>query len=255
MTLALGYIAPILIVLSSLACASGLLLLTSSAIGEQFMPPAGRDMDRYVPGSVLQQAPLEGEAKLSLSDAIALGLRFNLNVEVERYAPMIAQQVSEGAWGAYDPTFASDVGYDSQRTPGTTAINASSTRGQNSETFSTGGETSLNGLVPYLGATLGISYEGSKRLTNLTFQNLSPEYTSELFLDANIPLLRGLADGITQPEDVHNTGFKFEFFRCSPDFRPYLDPAAADDVAIDHRWSHGCRKQTMHGIRVQYQGF
>ena len=99
------------IFLSSLACASALLLLTSDAIGQQFMPPSGRDMSRYVPGSVLHQAPLEGEAKLSLSDAIALGLRFNLNVEVERYAPIVAQQVSEGAWGAYDPTLSADTSY------------------------------------------------------------------------------------------------------------------------------------------------
>lgn len=179
--------------LSRLAGASALLLLASSvASGQPFVPPTGHDPSRYRPGSVLHQAPLEGEAKLSLSDAIALGLRFNLNVEVERYAPMIAKQVSEGAWGSYDPILASDVGYDSNRTPSTSQINSSATPGQNSETFTTGGGTSLTGLVPYLGATLGISYDAKRRDSNVGIFSLRPEYSSDLFVQASVPLMRGL---------------------------------------------------------------
>ena len=54
------------------------------------------DGDEFREPLRLLVASLEGEAKLSLADAIALGLRFNLNVEIERYSPLIAKQQSEG---------------------------------------------------------------------------------------------------------------------------------------------------------------
>ena len=177
-------------VLSWLACASALFFVASEAVA-QYTPPRDIDeMDRFRPGAVLRQAPLTGDHEISLAEAIALGLRFNLNVEVERYTPLIAQQQSEGAWGAYDPNLSADVGYAAERTPNTFSLNA--TRDRNAENFRTGGGASLSGLVPYLGVQLGISYDGSQTLTNSSIQTLSPEYRSDLFFDATIPLMRGL---------------------------------------------------------------
>ena len=48
-------------------------------------PKAGLASPQYEPNEVLSQKPLEGSHELSLADAIALGLRFNLDVQIERF--------------------------------------------------------------------------------------------------------------------------------------------------------------------------
>ena len=52
------------------------------------------------PGS----APLlHGRLALSLAEAIAMGLENNLDVQVDRFEPLIADEEESIAWGAYDP--------------------------------------------------------------------------------------------------------------------------------------------------------
>ena len=46
-----------------------------------------------------------------------MGLVNNLNVQVERFSPHIAQEDTEIAWGFYDPEWFSEFGYSSIKTP------------------------------------------------------------------------------------------------------------------------------------------
>ena len=63
---------------------------------------------------------------LSISEAVALSIQNNLRVEVERFAPLIAEADSEGAWGAYDPTVSADMRYQVIKSPNTFALNNAS---------------------------------------------------------------------------------------------------------------------------------
>ena len=54
---------------------------------------------------------LHGNLALSLQDAIAMGLENNLNLEVQRHSPLIAEEDSQIAWGAYDPEFYGETHY------------------------------------------------------------------------------------------------------------------------------------------------
>ena len=58
---------------------------------------------------------LHGNLALSLQEAIAMGLENNLNLEVQRHAPLIADEDAEIAWGAYDPEFYGNVALHGQR--------------------------------------------------------------------------------------------------------------------------------------------
>ena len=155
----------------------------------EYQPPRDRvEFGAYEPAQVLGQTPIEGRHDLSLADAIALGLRFNLDVEIERFAPLIAEQTAEAAWGAYDPRFGAEFGYQNIEQPNTFGIDQT----PESRQKNLGGEGSLQWLVPWLGASVGVSASGWNKKTNSTIQTLSPQYDSSILFNANIPLLRGL---------------------------------------------------------------
>jgi len=125
---------------------------------------------------------------MGVDEAVALSLRNNLQVEVERFAPMIAEADREGAWGAYDPVISADARYDVQKTPNTFTLNPIAF----SVNRERGGGVELEQLLPYIGATLGIRFEGSATTTNSAVQSLSPQFDTNVFLTANVPLARDL---------------------------------------------------------------
>jgi outer membrane protein len=163
--------------------------LHAPASNAQYQPPEGRfSFTQYEPNEVLSQKPLEGSHELSLADAIALGLRFNLDVQIERFSPLIAEQEAEAAWGAYDPMFDAELGYERNEFPNTFALETTTTQIDRDLE----GSGSLQWLTPYIGATLGLVVSGSQETTNSSIQSLSPQFNSSIAFNARIPLLRGL---------------------------------------------------------------
>ena len=183
------------------ALGSGLawLILVAPIAIAQPMKPAEDPAADAIGESVLeesQQAPLQPmtiEAglparRLSLDDALALAVQQNLGVEVARYEPLIAEQDMKGAWGAYDPNFSADVGYQLVESPNTFVLNTVRT---NQQRIVDGG-ASLRSLLPYVGASVGVEWDTTRTRTNSTLEALVPRYDSAVFLTANVPLLRGL---------------------------------------------------------------
>lgn len=131
-------------------------------------------------------APPE-ELHLSLLDAIAEGVKSNLDVEIERHAPLIASETRIQALGAYDPTWFSDFGYSSDETPIASSL-------QNSNVLAerrVGGGLGLRGLFPRIGGDWEIGYVGESLETNSSIQSLSPNYDASLQANASLPLLKG----------------------------------------------------------------
>lgn len=125
---------------------------------------------------------------LSIAEAVALSIRNNLNVEVERFEPLIQETNKQGAWGAYDPTLTADAGYEVQKSPNTFALNQAPL---NRESIA-GGGVGVDQLIPYLGASLGFRFESTETTTRSTVNSLDPQYDSSLFFTARIPLARNL---------------------------------------------------------------
>ena len=129
----------------------------------------------------------EGQA-LSIAEAVAFAIQHNLDVEVERYGPMIANADRDGAWGAYDPRLSVDGRYDLQKSPNTTLLNIASSNRDRIQ----GGGVGVDQLIPYLGASVGLRFDGSARATRQAFALLDDQYDSSLFLTATVPLARNL---------------------------------------------------------------
>ncbi len=141
-------------------------------------------LDDLAPGARIVS---DGEP-LSMGDAVALAIRNGLDVEVDRYAPLIADAEAGTAWGAYDPLLSGDARYEVLKTPNTFALNPVS---QNRDRIR-GGGVGVSQLVPYLGATLSARFDGRGTATRSRLQSLDEQFDSSFFVNARIPLLRNL---------------------------------------------------------------
>jgi len=133
--------------------------------------------------------PGPGAMKLTLDAAIQLALENNLNVEVQRFGPLIFAEDETIAWGRYDPEFFADFGYDSFKDPNAFSLNRTVGPSVDRTTDGFGG---FRGLVPLLGSSYDFRFTGSRTTTNSTIQSLSPQFRSSFSLNLTQPLLRGL---------------------------------------------------------------
>jgi outer membrane protein TolC len=180
------------------ACSLAVLFLTAhSAIAfAESAEASAEDGTLYVSqfptattGDLAPGAQIIGEGQaLSIAEAVAFAIQYNLDGEVERYEPMIANADRDGAWGAYDPTLSVDGRYDLQKSPNTTLLNSASSNRDRIQ----GGGVGIDQLIPYLGASVGLRFDGSSRATRQAFALLDDQYDSSLFLTATVPLARNL---------------------------------------------------------------
>lgn len=150
---------------------------------------AHADSDSPPPSYGARSGPmLHGELKLGLAGAIAMGLENNLNVEVERYAPVIAGFEEDSSWGAFDPELFGELIYSDVKAPNSNFLAGT----QETIDRSTRGFGGFRGLVPLLGSEYRAQFDGGRATTNVEFQELSPQLTSSWSLDLSQPLLRDL---------------------------------------------------------------
>ncbi len=141
------------------------------------------------PGNGPPDSPsMYGELRLSLADAVRMGLENNLDVEIERHGPLIAGEDAEIAWGAYDPELFSEFGYGSIEDP-TANVLIGSDQNLNYLTDGFGG---LRGYLPYLGSRYEGRFGSQRLATNSQIQSLSPELRSNFLLSLSQPILRDL---------------------------------------------------------------
>jgi len=135
----------------------------------------------------LSEAPnMHGTLDLSLADAIAMGLENNLAVEIERHAPLIAEEDYLVSWGAYDPILGGEGGFNNNKQPQGNPLFT------DDRTHLADGNANLRGMVPYLGATYSVDFDGGRSDNDSFIQTFNPQYTSGLSFTGTLPLLRGL---------------------------------------------------------------
>jgi len=131
---------------------------------------------------------LHGNLALSLSEAIAMGIENNLNLEGERHAPLIAEEDAQIAKGAYDPEFYGESHWLDSEVPIANALTPQAT----TSLKGVEGEGGFRGLLPWLGTAYNISLDSSRLETNSAIVSVSPAMRSNVNFELVQPLLRGL---------------------------------------------------------------
>jgi outer membrane protein TolC len=135
--------------------------------------------------------PSSGQLPLRLRDAIASALERNLDVELFRYDPAIAEYELKAAWGGYEPEFYGTADHRDSSIPVAQVFQGFGFLLEEETT----GETGVRGLLPMLGWGYDFGYSGSRVETSSNIASLVPEYTANLTFAFNAPLLRGFLYG------------------------------------------------------------
>ncbi len=128
----------------------------------------------------------EAPEPLTLSKAIELALKRNLDLEVERLSPVIAEQAVDKARADFDPTAILSYGDRDSRTPSTSALSGASTVLQRTTTYS----GDLQEKLP-TGTTLDLALSYIRSSTNSLYSTLNPSHTTGATLTVKQPLLKG----------------------------------------------------------------
>lgn len=129
------------------------------------------------------------QRELSLADAVRIGIENNLNVEVERHAPLIAREDLGIAWGSFDPEILLGGGISDFELPQASVL-AGGSSSTDEKTYD--GDAQIGGLVPWLGASYALNYTADRRNTTFAAATLSPEFRSGVNLEVELPLLKNL---------------------------------------------------------------
>jgi outer membrane protein TolC len=211
-----------------------------------------------VPAPSAPAASLQGTLPLSLDQAIEMGLKNNLDVEIARFDPLSSWEDVRAALGVYDPQLFSEFGYESRETPVASSLQTSSVLAERA----VDGQGGLRGKVPWLNATYQLAYVGSSLETNSSISELSPEYRASLVGSVVVPLLRNLiwdedwtrvkqsrvVHGITQDEfrrQVMDTVFSIE--------TSYWNLVAAEDARRVAEKSVETARALERQTRTQYE--
>ncbi|RIL06493.1 MAG: hypothetical protein DCC71_06725 [Proteobacteria bacterium] len=170
------------------AAACGALALALAALGAA---PAHAQSEPTASGAATSSSILpirDGTLELSLAEAVRLAIERSLDVELLRYDPLISDKNYGAAWGAFDPRIYGEGGYQNIETPTASQILGNVLLTQ--EEWS--GDAGLQGLIPWLGGSYKVGYQGSEIVTNSRISALSPEFRAGYLATVQLPLLRGL---------------------------------------------------------------
>ncbi len=136
---------------------------------------------------------VDAEARISLREAVLLALRNNVEIELARMDPALADEDVEAARGAYDPVAQADFSFDRmqrltantlQASGGGAGVNLNSSDGWNYA-------ARLNGVLPF-----GLQYSSTAGLTRFDSNQivvlLEKQYSSVWDSRVTLPLLRDL---------------------------------------------------------------
>jgi outer membrane protein len=152
------------------------------------VPPAVRSAEESVDhyGQLLDVAPLQAT---SLQEAIALALRYNTDLRIQRLGPVSAAAGVRGARAQFDPALFADINKSRNVTPATSALFAGAAPFRLTQNFNA--DTGLRkGLLS--GGVAELRWTNNRLVTNPSVATpLVPLYTTTLGLSLNQPLLRG----------------------------------------------------------------
>jgi len=138
--------------------------------------------------SQIQRVGVSGvQRKLGLSEALEMGLKRNLEIEIERGNKATAVQQFRAAQGYFDPNIRWLPLLDSRATPTASVLQGAG--GKLSE-HQFGQNFYVRDKLPWKGTSLGVDFENARLSTSNTFVSLTPYLNSRLTFSLTQPLVR-----------------------------------------------------------------
>ncbi len=130
------------------------------------------------------------ETQLSLSQALAMALANNKDIESSRIDQEEAVYTLVGARGAFDPIASGNSYWEKQITPIASALGGSATGAVLNKTWDS--DPALSGNTPWYGGSYRVDFSSQRVYTNNTFVTLNPQYPLAINFQYTQPLWRGL---------------------------------------------------------------
>lgn len=135
---------------------------------------------------------------LSLANAIALGIENNLDVEVVRHDPPIADLDYRAAWALHEPVLDGGFSFASNESPRANPLQVEPGAAPEpiSQTRTLDGDIGLSALIPKLGWRWDVTYTGNETESDQPILfSLNPQFTADLTASFTFPIARGFLWG------------------------------------------------------------
>jgi outer membrane protein len=127
--------------------------------------------------------------RLTVDDAVQLGLENNLSLQVQRIDPRIQDANVAQARSAWTPVFTSSFTYNNADSPPDSLL-AGSNETLESDRYA--GSTGVAQRLPWFGSTFQASWDANRSTTNNRFSSFNPRLASGFAVAFTQPLLRNL---------------------------------------------------------------
>ena len=153
--------------------------------------------DPTQPESYVERMRREGGVlELTLNDAIRLALSNNLEIAIEEFNEDLNRERLVDTRGFYDPILGFRFGWQSNKTPNTSSLDAGSgilARDASSLAYATTVRQNVPG-----GGSFSANFDNTKSETNSTFRFINPSFASAFDLSFTQPLWRGFLETPTR---------------------------------------------------------
>jgi len=124
--------------------------------------------------------------RLTLSDAVDLGLAYNLGIQSARFDALVARLQIARENAAWDWSLDSEFGMSESLSPSRTDLAGADVVDTDSANFVLGFTKAFRE-----GPTLGIRWRNDRTFTNSSFATINPAYETNVDISLTVPLLRG----------------------------------------------------------------
>jgi HAE1 family hydrophobic/amphiphilic exporter-1 len=209
--------------------AGGMILVSLLAAGQAWAQMA------TVPAGLSQEAPAGTPSpvlRLTLDEAVKMGLEHNLDIKVDRLEPQIADERVGQARAVFVPTLSTSVTRNSQLAPPSSFLVG--TAGVQTILGSAG--IGMSQRLPWFGASYAIGWDGSHSTSTSLFTNFNPTLTARFQVAFSQPLLKDFRIDASRQQlivskrnrDISDTRFRETVVRTLADVkRAYWDVVAA----------------------------
>lgn len=156
--------------------------------GVPAIAPNYRSEDRSLPDLGRVGVDMSDNRPLTLTDAIAVALENNKDIEVTRKNVRIAEFDLQAARGVYEPRFSGQTYYERSTVPNISFFTPQITKVTNSSLV---GNAGFQAFVPRFGTILSATINNNRVSSDNTVSIISPQFNSGLTFSVTQPLLRG----------------------------------------------------------------